>query len=52
MKKQEFKSNKYWRIIGGSGHLCDRCKRWCAHGQTIEHRKTKTRLCEYCYITQ
>ncbi len=45
MRNRDFRNNRYWRMVGGSGHICDHCQSIGNFLATVEHRETGVRLC-------
>ncbi len=50
MRNRDFRNNRYWRRVNGSGHICDCCQSIGNYLATVEHRETGVRLCmSRCY---
>lgn len=50
MRNRDWRNNRYWRRVGGSGHICDHCQDIGNFLATVEHRETGVRLCmSLCY---
>ncbi len=50
MRAKNWRNNRYWRKVGGSGHVCECCRAVGNLGATVEHRETGVRVCmSLCY---